>query len=81
MRASNQRAACGRIGGLTTSARLGGMTMTAPARRGFRQRFEQDVDPDGHQSVSCIPLASTSLRQARDVAKPLAALGWDHLVS
>jgi len=46
MSASNERAAWGRIGGLTTSARLGGMTMTAPARRGFRLRFEREVDPD-----------------------------------
>ena len=42
-----QRAAWGRIGGLTTSARLGGTAMTAPARSGFWRRFEREVDPDG----------------------------------
>lgn len=42
-----ERVAWGRIGGLTTSARLGGVAMTAPARRGFRQRFEREVDPAG----------------------------------
>lgn len=47
MRGRGQRAAWGRIGGLTTSARLGGTAMTAPARRGFWQRFEREVDPDG----------------------------------
>ena len=47
MRERNQRAAWGRIGGLTTSARLGGVAMTAPARRGFWRRFEREVDPDG----------------------------------
>ena len=46
----NQRAAWGRIGGLTTSARLGGVAMTAPARRGFWQRFEREVDPEGRLS-------------------------------
>jgi len=42
----SRRAAWGRIGGLTTSARLGGVAMTAPARRGFRRRFEREVDPE-----------------------------------
>ena len=43
----SERAAWGRIGGLTTSARHGGQAMTLPARRGFRERFEREVDPEG----------------------------------
>ena len=42
----NDRAAWGRIGGLTTQARLGGLAMTAAARRGFLGRFMAEVDPD-----------------------------------
>jgi hypothetical protein len=41
------RAAWGRIGGLTTGARHGGEAMTKAARRGFQRRFEHEVDPDG----------------------------------
>jgi hypothetical protein len=52
VRYPDQRAAWGRIGGLTTSARLGGRAMTAPARRGFWRRFEREVDPDGRLAPS-----------------------------
>ena len=45
--ARRERAAWGRIGGLTTSARYGGEAMTRPARRGFGERFEREVDPEG----------------------------------
>jgi len=44
--ARRRQAAWGRIGGLTTSARHGGEAMTRPARRGFRERFEREVDPE-----------------------------------
>lgn len=40
------QAAWGRIGGLTANARHGGDAMTAAARRGFRERFRNLVDPD-----------------------------------
>lgn len=43
----NDRAAWGRIGGLTANARHGGDAMTAGARRGFVERFEREVDPEG----------------------------------
>jgi hypothetical protein len=43
---AGDRAAWGRIGGLTTQARHGGHAMTAPARRGFLGRFLAEVDPD-----------------------------------
>jgi hypothetical protein len=52
VRRSSKRAAWGRIGGLTTSARLGGTAMTAPARRGFWRRFEREVDPDDRLTPS-----------------------------
>ena len=42
-----EQAAWGRIGGLTANARHGGKAMTAGARRGFVDRFEHAVDPDG----------------------------------
>lgn len=42
----DDRAAWGRIGGLTTEARYGGQAMTAPARRGFLGRFLAEVDPE-----------------------------------
>ncbi len=42
-----QRAAWGRVGGLTAQARHGGQAMTAPARDGFRAKWERLVDPDG----------------------------------
>jgi hypothetical protein len=45
--ARREQAAWGRIGGLTTSARYGGHAMTRPARRGFQERFEREVDPEG----------------------------------
>lgn len=47
-----ERAAWGRVGGLTTGARLGGEAMTRPARRAFRRRFERQVDPDGRLSAA-----------------------------
>jgi hypothetical protein len=42
-----ERAAWGRVGGLTAQARHGGRAMTGPARDGFRRKWEQTVDPDG----------------------------------
>lgn len=42
-----EQAAWGRIGGLTANARHGGDAMTAGARRGFVERFEREVDPEG----------------------------------
>lgn len=42
-----EQAAWGRIGGLTANARHGGDAMTAGARRGFRERFHREVDPEG----------------------------------
>jgi len=38
--------AAGRAGGLTNVARNGGHKVSAPARRGFIERFEREVDPD-----------------------------------
>ena len=40
-------AAWGRIGGLTAWARNDPATLVGPANRGFRARFEREVDPDG----------------------------------
>ena len=37
----------GQIGGLTAWARNDPETMVGPAHRGFRARFEREVDPDG----------------------------------
>jgi hypothetical protein len=37
----------GRIGGYTTHSRHDSATITAPARRGFHEKFEREVDPDG----------------------------------
>ena len=42
-----ERAAWGRVGGLTAQARHGGQAMTAPARAGFRTKWERAVDPEG----------------------------------
>lgn len=42
----NERAAWGRIGGLTTESRYGGHAMTSAARRGFLGRFLAEVDPE-----------------------------------
>jgi hypothetical protein len=42
----NERAAWGRVGGLTTESRYGGHAMTAAARRGFLGRFLAEVDPE-----------------------------------
>ena len=47
MTSDEQRAAWGRIGGLTAWSRNGIETMLGPARRGFRARFERLVDPEG----------------------------------
>lgn len=41
------RVACGRIGGLTRSARYGGEAVSAAGRRAFLKNFELEVDPDG----------------------------------
>jgi hypothetical protein len=43
----DRQAAYGRIGGLTAWSRNGADTMLGGARRGFRQRFLNQVDPDG----------------------------------
>jgi hypothetical protein len=40
-------AAWGRIGGLTAWAHNDAETMTGAAHRGFRARFEREVDPEG----------------------------------
>ena len=37
----------GRIGGLTAWAHNDAETMTGAAHRGFRAKFEREVDPDG----------------------------------
>lgn len=41
-----QRSLRARLGGLTTAARHDTREITAPARRAFLQRFEDEVDPD-----------------------------------
>jgi hypothetical protein len=41
------RTQAARIGALTRWAHTEGTEGTAPARRGFRRRFELEVDPDG----------------------------------
>jgi hypothetical protein len=43
----DDQARWGQIGGLTAWSRNDVETMTGPARRGFRARFERLVDPDG----------------------------------
>ena len=42
----DEQAAYGRIGGLTAWSRNDAETMLGGARRGFRRRFENLVDPD-----------------------------------
>lgn len=42
----DRQAAYGRIGGLTAWSRHGTDTMQSAARRGFRERFRNLVDPD-----------------------------------
>lgn len=41
-----QRALRARLGGLATASRHDVREVTAPARRAFLQRFEDEVDPD-----------------------------------
>jgi len=43
---SDEAKTWGRIGGLTAWARNDAETMVGPAHRGFRTRFENEVDPD-----------------------------------
>jgi hypothetical protein len=50
----------GRIGGLTAWARNDAETMTGAAHRGFRARFEREVDPDG-----TLPAAERAARAER----------------
>ena len=40
-------AARGRLGGLTTAARVDSTRHTVPARRSFLDKFQREVDPDG----------------------------------
>lgn len=42
----SRSATWGRIGGLTAWAKNDAETMVGPAHRGFRTRFENEVDPD-----------------------------------
>jgi hypothetical protein len=42
-----RQASWGRIGGLTAWSRHDAETMTGAAHRGFRARFEREVDPEG----------------------------------
>ena len=46
-RAVDAQRAWGRIGGLTAWSRNDAEVMVGPAHRGFRVRFERQVDPDG----------------------------------
>jgi hypothetical protein len=48
-------AARGRLGGLTTAARLGGTAATQPARDAYRRSFR-----DGHACVVCPPVVIPS---------------------
>jgi hypothetical protein len=43
----NRARTWGQIGGLTAWSRNDAATMVGPAHRGFRARFERQVDPDG----------------------------------
>jgi hypothetical protein len=60
----NERAAWGRIGGLTAQARHGGHAMTAPARRGFLGRFLAEVDPEGRLDPAERTLRAEAARRA-----------------
>jgi hypothetical protein len=53
-------AAWGRIGGLTAWSRNDAETMTGAAHRGFRARFEREVDPEG-----TLPQAERATRAER----------------
>jgi hypothetical protein len=55
-----QAAAWGRIGGLTAWSRNDAETMTGAAHRGFRARFEREVDPEG-----ILPAAERAARSER----------------
>ena len=64
----DEMAARGRIGGLTTQARHG-MAATAPATRGFLNKFLREVDPDG-------VLPKKSATTARSTRCRLTWRGW-----
>jgi hypothetical protein len=55
-----QAAAWGRIGGLTAWSRNDAEIMTGAAHRGFRAKFEREVDPEG-----ILPAPERAARAAR----------------
>ncbi len=76
-----QRAAWGRVGGLTAQSRHGGAAMTAAARAAFRSKWERVVDPEGvldpqerairaeqamHAHMLRLALASAQARAGKD---------------
>jgi len=82
----------GKIGGLTAWSRNDAETMVGPAHRGFRARFERQVDPEGRlgpeersrradraRRAHMLKLAemSAAARRARKAERP-AAEGHRH---
>jgi hypothetical protein len=56
--------ASGRIGGLTAWARNDRETMVGPAHRGFRRKFETEVDPRGELDPTERAVRADRLRRA-----------------
>ena len=71
MSEARQAASWGRIGGLTAWSRNDAETMTGAAHRGFRARFEREVDPGG--TLPPAELAARSERARRAYMLTLAA--------
>lgn len=54
----------GRIGGLTAWSRNGRETMLGPARKGFMEKFEREVDPDGTLDPEELAVRAVAARRA-----------------